>query len=201
MIFIVSGKLDSIYHDFIVIEASGIGYQVYMPELMISGLPEIGEFVKVFTYHHIREDQQQLFGFLSLEDKRLFTLLISVSGLGPKGAIKILSAIQSGHLIKSIINNDIATIISIPGIGKKMAEKIIIELRDKLPKIYGDTASLSAGHCVSILHKSVDPDISMALKTLGYNDSEINKAFSKATDLLDSDMTLEHSLKVLLKHL
>lgn len=202
MIFQISGSLAHILDDSIVIDCHGVGYQIYVPDLLRNNLPDIGEPFTIFTYHLIREDAQLLFGFSSLTEKQLFLTLISVSGVGPKVAIKILSSCDAAMLIQCILKEDLVTLTRIPGLGKKTAERLIVELKDKMEQFH--TISLPTS-TTPLSKSSSSPshnnDLLMALKTLGYHTEEIRRALRSASDQLRSDMKLEESIKILLKHL
>ncbi|MCP4051225.1 MAG: Holliday junction branch migration protein RuvA [bacterium] len=206
MIYCISGILEGLYEDFIIINVSGIGYQIYVPQTFTATLPPAGEEIKIFTYHYIREDQQLLFGFSSVQDRGLFVLLTSVSGIGPKLAVKFFSAISPENIVSAIIQGDSVVLNSIPGIGKKTAERIIIELKDKIPKIY-DTNNLQTTNTNTAFTtqqrklSSIESDLTMALKTLGYKNDEIKRALSNVRDKLNDDLTLEQGIKLLLKYI
>jgi len=198
MIFSISGTLTHIIDDFIVIESGGLGYQVFVPLTVIQSLPNQSEKISLYTYHHIREDNQKLFGFSTQEERSFFLSLISVSGVGPKVGMKILSHLDISMLITAIQTEDSQTLTSIPGVGKKVAEKIIIELRDKLPSNFSITPS---NKHPSKQQLNLSEDLFLALKTLGYKQNEINKSLSKANTMISSEKSLEANLKILLKHL
>jgi holliday junction DNA helicase RuvA len=198
MIFSISGTVTEIIDDFVVVETGGIGYQVFVPLTVSQSIPEQSQKISLFTYHHIREDTQKLFGFPSKEERSFFLSLISVSGVGPKVGMKILSHLNIGSLISAIQTGNSPTLISVPGVGKKVAEKIIIELQDKLPT----SLSISTNsNQQPIKQNGLDEDLFLALKTLGYKRNEINKSLSKAGPKVSSEKTLEENLKVILKHL
>ena len=115
-----------------IVEAGGIGYGIYMSQQTLSMLPAVGEEVKIHTYLNVREDAMQLYGFLTGEDLQVFRLLIGVSGIGPKAGLNILSCLSPDELRFAVLAGDVKTISSAPGIGKKTAEKLILELKDKM---------------------------------------------------------------------
>jgi Holliday junction DNA helicase RuvA len=202
MIVQISGILDHVSENQIVLDVNGIGYSVHIPETLITSLPQIGTSVKFFTYHHIREDQQLLFGFLSPEERNFFTILTSVSGIGPKTGLKILSNIKSADLIEAIIKEDVFTISSVPGIGKKTAERVIIELKDKLPKIFNISKDkILSSQSTNNNIKSLEQDLLLALRTLGYSNEETKNAIKKASPDLTADMSLEEAIKIILKNI
>ena len=132
MIAHLRGKLISKHPNEAIVEAAGVGYEVNISIPTFSGLPALGSEVASFIHTHVREDALALYGFLRSEDKQLFEKLISVSGIGPKLAITILSGMPTGTMIASIKGNNVAALTRIPGIGKKTAERMVLELRDKL---------------------------------------------------------------------
>jgi holliday junction DNA helicase RuvA len=194
MIYYVKGILNDILADSIIIETNGIGYNILIPSSYKKDLPEIGKQLKLFTYHHIREDQELLFGFLNEQQKQFFLKLTSVSGIGPKVGIKILSELSITQLAHAILGNKIATLVSLPGVGKKMAERLIIELKDKLDMVPATTTA-------SALDNSYINDLSLALKTLGYSKGEISKAISNSEHLLSNNDELTTSIKHVLKNI
>lgn len=131
MIAFVRGELADITAEAAVVDAGGVGYAILMPARHLSQLPPIGSEVMIHTHMQVKEDDQQLFGFLDKEDLVIFKKLISVSGVGPKGALSILSQLTASELHFAVISDDAKTISNAQGIGKKTAEKIVLELRDK----------------------------------------------------------------------
>jgi Holliday junction DNA helicase RuvA len=132
MISYIKGELSEVSEEGIIIEANGLGYEVRMPLSSLDGLPRTGSQIKVYTYLYVREDAIGLFGFLTRDDLKVFKLLITVNGIGPKGALGILSAITPDDLRFAVLSDDVKTIAKAPGIGNKTASKLIIELKDKL---------------------------------------------------------------------
>ena len=175
MIVQLTGKLIDKQEDFIVLDCNGIGYQLFIPTSVYNQAPELNKEFTVFTYHHIREDQQLLFGFISQQQKKLFNLLTSVSGVGPKVAIKILSGYTTDQLIAAILESNLNVLTSISGVGKKMAERLLIECKDKVPKLFDSLPIVqSTDTAFSISSTSAIPnDVLMALKSLGYSKDEI----------------------------
>lgn len=132
MIGFIKGILREKDYDNITVECNGVGFNLMVTNSCMSSLPLIDEEVKIYTYLHVREDEMSLYGFVSPEEKRLFMQLITVSGVGSKTAIQILSAERMSAIINSIINEDTSVIANCKGIGKKTAERIILELKDKI---------------------------------------------------------------------
>ena len=132
MIAFIKGILREKDYDNVVVESNGIGFQIFVTNSCMANMPNVDEEVKIYTYMHVREDEMTLYGFVSPEEKRLFMQLITVSGIGSKTAIQILSAERMGAIINSIINEDTSVIARCKGIGKKSAERIVLELKDKI---------------------------------------------------------------------
>ena len=132
MISYVRGEVTAVEKDKVIVDVGGVGYGVFMPEASMGMLPQMGEEIKLHTYLNVREDAMQLFGFLTRDDLEIFRLLIGVSGIGPKGGLSILSKLTADDLRFAVLSGDAKAISSAPGIGKKTAEKVIIELKDKL---------------------------------------------------------------------
>jgi len=134
MIAHIKGKIIYKSPESVVVDVSGVGYEVYIPLSTYYKLPDTEEYISLNTYTHIREDALQLYGFLTQREKEIFQLLISVSGVGPKLARNILSGIPAEDLISAISSGDIARLRSIPGVGGKTAERLVLELKDKMRK-------------------------------------------------------------------
>ena len=160
MIAHLRGKLISKHPNQAVVEAAGVGYEVNISIPTFSGLPGLGSEVSLFVHTHVREDALALFGFLRAEDKQLFEKLLSVSGIGPKLAITILSGMAADAMVAAIKGNNVALLTRIPGIGKKTAERMVLELRDKLES-FGVPAAATAA-------SPVEEDVISALVNLGY---------------------------------
>ena len=176
----IKGTLEIKTTEYVVVETGGIGYKIFMSESAIDKLGELGTEVKIYTYLKVREDDMSLFGFNSNEELRMFELLLSVSGVGAKSAIVILSNISPSSFALAVITDDVAKLKKLPGIGPKTAQRIIRELKDKL-KAVEDTKK---EELEEILYKNssdgekVSEAIS-ALQVLGYSKKEIDKAFEK----------------------
>src|SRR5271169_2805454 len=148
-----------------IVDAGGVGYDVHIPVSTFTTLPEVGAIVTLRIYTHVREDALLLFGFLSNDEKLIFEKLISVSGIGPKLAITVLSGLATPDLVTAVRGGDVARLVRIPGIGKKTAERIILELKDKM-------AAMAAGEGKSAipsapLANAMDQDVLSALVNLG----------------------------------
>ncbi|MBR3162511.1 MAG: Holliday junction branch migration protein RuvA [Clostridia bacterium] len=178
MLAYIKGTLSLTTNEYAVIEAGGLGYKVFMPETAIEKLGKIGSQVKVHTYYRVREDDISIFGFNTLEELRMFELLLSVSGVGAKTAVVIISTIEPSDFALAVISEDISELVKIPGIGKKSAQRIVLELKDKLKK---EAISIETNDKVNTKvqsNKYLEEAMS-ALQVLGYNKKEIEKVFEK----------------------
>ncbi|MBR6345588.1 MAG: Holliday junction branch migration protein RuvA [Lachnospiraceae bacterium] len=179
-----NGDLTDIQKDSIIIEVSGIGYNIFMMPSDISALPLIGERVKVFTYTCVKEDELSLYGFLEKNELDIFKMLISVSGIGPKGAMSIISFMGVNDLTRAILLSDGKAISKAPGIGAKTAERIIIDLKDKVGKSFEESGDISApsvrtGRDNSALGPE-ENDAILALTALGYSEKSARSAVTSA---------------------
>ncbi len=173
----IKGSLEEKTNSFIVIDVSGIGYQIFMSESAIQNVGELGEIVKVYTHYHVREDNISLYGFLSNEELKMFELLLQVSGIGAKSAITMLSNITPSNFVLAVITNDVSKLTKIPGIGAKTAQRIILELKDKLKT---ESSISKTEETRNVIDKTeVLEEAVAALQILGYNKKEIEKAFEK----------------------
>ena len=169
----IKGELAEINTDHIVIEAGGIGYQVFISLQTFDYLPSVGENLKIYTYLYLREDAMILYGFLTKDDLELFKLLISVSGIGPKGGLAILSTLEADDLRFAILSGDAKAISKAPGVGGKTAQRVILELKDKLS--LEDAFEAKTEHVqknAAAAGGSVKNDAVMALTALGYSSTE-----------------------------
>lgn len=200
MIAYIKGVLEDIGAGMVVIDNNGIGYEIFVPDNLLSELPAIGNEVKIYTYLHVREDIMQLFGFLEKSDVDMFRLLITVSGIGPKGALGILSVLSSEDLRFAILAGDAKAISSAPGIGKKTAEKAILELKDKVKLEDAFEAKLEKTQKKEQNSNSLArQEAAEALVALGYSQSEALKAIRKVD--MTEDMNTETLLKLALKNI
>ncbi len=196
MIAYVKGILDTKTNAFVIIDVQGIGYRVFMPSKSIETLGDIGSTVKVYTHYYVREDNISLYGFSSNEELRMFELLISVSGVGAKSAITMLSEISPSSFALAVISDDVSKLVKIPGVGKKTAARIILELKDKLKT---ENAIEANDEVNTILEKDNNTNEAIAaLQVLGYTRKEIEKVFEKINV---KDLELEEIIKQALKYL
>jgi len=185
MIASLYGKLESLGSDGAVINVGGIGFQVYMPTSTLSTLGAIGEEVKLHTYLHLREDNAALYGFASTDELGLFQNLISVSGLGPKLALAMLSAMNIEKLTMAIATSSVDLLTEIPGIGKKMANRLILELKEKIGAGWITTPGVQLAE--------ENAEVLAALTSLGYSVSEATRAVGSLPP--DSELSLEDKVK------
>lgn len=179
MLAYIKGNLEAKTNSYVVIDVGGLGYKVFMSETSMERLGNIGDTVKVHTYYRVREDDISIFGFNTAEELRLFELLLSVSGVGAKTALTMLAVIEPSDFALAVISNDISKLVEIPGVGKKSAQRIVLELKDKLKKeeAIGQIESKKIEAAIEI-NSNVQEAIT-ALKVLGYNKKDIEKAFAK----------------------
>ncbi|MBV9608532.1 MAG: Holliday junction branch migration protein RuvA [Acidobacteria bacterium] len=172
MIAHLRGRLIAKHPNQVVVEAAGVGYDVTISVPTYSELPSEGADIALHIHTHVREDAIALFGFLRPDEKRLFEKLIQVSGIGPKLAITILSGMSAADMVTAIKSNDVGRLTRIPGIGKKTAERMVLELRDKLDALGAEPARPAAS--------PVEEDVLSALVNLGYNRAAAERAIAAA---------------------
>ena len=201
MISYIKGELAGVTEEKAIIEAGGIGYGIYMPGKDLAQLPGIGEQLKVHTYLNVREDAMQLFGFLTGDELEVFRLLITVNGIGPKGGLGILSALSADELRFAVMAGDVKAITAAPGIGKKTAERLILDLKDKLKmedilERQPEEADLRSG----TVGNDVQTEAVEALVSLGYGSAEslraVREAVKENQETESSTDTADNLLKV-----
>jgi len=204
MLAYIKGELAQKQIGYIVIDVGGLGYKVFMSESAIDELGNIGEQVKVHTYYKVAEDDISIFGFRTQEELRMFELLISVSGIGAKTAITMLNAIEPSQFAIAVISNDIDTLKRIPGIGAKSAQRIVLELKDKIKKEQQISELTNASleqkakvKKVIVMDNKVQEAID-ALGVLGYTRKDIDKALEQ---IEVQDLTIEEIIKKALREL
>ena len=204
MISYVAGELVATTATSVIIDHQGIGLEVLVPDSLLSKMPVAGSQVKIYTYFSVREDAMQLFGFATQADKDLFKLLITVSGIGPKGGLALMGTLSGDDIRFAILSEDAKTIATAPGIGAKTAKKLILELKDKLSleeafeqklaneQAQATTAAAGAG-MTDARQEAVE-----ALVALGYSSTDALRAVRKVTDVEPTDV--EGILKAALKN-
>lgn len=200
MIATLTGKLLLRYTDRVILEVGGVGYQVYLSADGISRLGELGEDVFLFIYTHVREDAILLYGFIEEEEKEMFLILKTVNGVGPKLALGILSGMKVTELCRAIAGKDFKLLTSLSGVGKKMAERLCLDLKDKVTHLTG--ASLESGDGTKPLEMaggSVLGDVLSALINLGYSDPVARQALVSLKKRVGQEKFAQMSLEEMLK--
>ena len=191
----IKGNLEVKTNGYVVIDVNGIGYKIFMSETAINKLGQIGEIVKIHTYVRVREDDISIFGFNTNEELRMFELLLSVSGIGAKSALVILSNVSVSSFALAIINNDVNLLKKLPGIGPKTAQRVILELKDKLKKeneiVANEDREVSDTIKAAIIDDEKIAEATAALKLLGYTGKEIEKALEK----VDANLSVEDIIR------
>jgi len=193
MIAHLRGKLIARHPNQVIVETMGVGYDVTITVPTFSELPSAGSEVALHIHTHVREDQIALYGFLRPEEKQLFEKLITVSGIGPKLAITILSGMPADDMTGAIRGNDIARLTKIPGIGKKTAERMVLELRDKLPPMGRDQVNMIPSL------SAIQEDVLSALQNLGYQRAAAEKAVTSIEKDGSFDKMFREALGVMAK--
>ena len=194
----IRGRLASKSYTYIVIDVGGIGYKIFMSGKSIEELPDVSEDIIVHTHYYVREDNISLYGFITVEELRMFELLLSVSGIGAKSGIAMLSEIAPSEFALAIITNDISKLVKIPGIGNKSAARIVLELKDKLKTEQALTENKDEKIVSAIAEDNKTSEAISALQILGYTKKESEKALEK----IDVDnISLEEIIKKALKEL
>lgn len=201
MIGYVKGILEEIEEDCVIVDVNGLGIRILAGGALASQMLALGSEVKIYTYTYVKEDAFQLYGFISKDELSLFKKLITVSGIGPKGAASILSAFSAEDLRYAIYAGDIKTISKAPGIGKKTAERLVLELKDKVELDYQADTLLGqlADESVGSAEPNNRKDAIEALTALGYSSMDAAKAVKQADP--NADMDVEDILKAALKYL
>ena len=196
----IKGKLEMKMTGYVVIDVGGLGYKVYMSEVGIENIGNIGDIVKAHTYYRVREDDISIFGFNTLEELKMFELLLGVSGVGAKTALTMLAVCEPSDFALAVISEDVKALTGIPGIGPKSAKRIILELKDKIKKeqeienIKNQVENKKSNTKIKLAIENDDKlqEAISALQVLGYNKKEIEKAFEK---LDTKEMSTEELIK------
>lgn len=193
----VRGTIVSRQPDSLIIENQGIGYRIYAAPELLGRFPACGETALIHTYLYLREDMMALYGFPTVEDLRLFELLLTVSGIGPKVASTIVGVLTPGQFAMAVLQGDVKTLMRVRGIGRKSAERLILELKDKV-KNAGLPEVPEAARAVSAGGQSMQSEATSALIVLGYTSTEAAKAVS---DVADEALGLEDMIRLALRQL
>ncbi|MBQ2801517.1 MAG: Holliday junction branch migration protein RuvA [Lachnospiraceae bacterium] len=201
MIGFVKGTIADFEEDMVILEVQGVGMNIRATTQTLTNIGNLGDEVKLYTYLYVKEDALVLYGFPSKEDMRIFKLLITVNGIGPKGALSILNAISPDELRFAILAGDSKAIAKAPGIGAKTASRVILDLKDKLSLEEAFEAKLShnSGALASGIDNNAKAEAIEALTALGYSPSESLKAVNSVE--IDGNMDTEVILKAALKHI
>ena len=207
MLAYIKGKLEMKMTGYVVVDVGGLGYKIFMSDVGIEKIGNIGDTVKVHTYYKVREDDISIFGFNTLEELKMFELLISVSGVGAKTALTMLAVCEPSDFALAVISEDVKTLTGIPGIGAKSAQRIILELKDKITREQQiesiqkevDKNSKADNKMQDILKNNAKVSEAIAaLQVLGYNKKEIEKAFEKLDkNELSTEELIRHGLNLL----
>jgi Holliday junction DNA helicase RuvA len=198
MIALINGKIAYKGISHIVVDVQGVGYRIFIPLTTFYELPEAGQPVTLHVHTQVKQDAINLFGFYTLQERDLFQLMISVSGIGPKIAMNILSGIAAQELLQAISSGDLGKLVSVPGVGKKMAERLVLELKEKvIKKMMADQIPIADDrHKASQLIKE---DVLSALVNLGYKNNMAKDALDKVIQSSKEELTLDQLLKKTLK--
>lgn len=196
MIALVRGMLAYKSVDHVIIDVAGVGYRLFIPLSTFYSLPEEGE-ISLHTHTHVREDALLLYGFLTLAEKEMFGILIGISGIGPKLAVNILSHIPVGDLNDAITSGDVKRLSGLPGIGKKTAERLVLELKDKVGPAADSAMATDTPATAGTSSAAAINDVISALVNLGYKESQARKVLENME--LPPDVGMEEVLKKALK--
>lgn len=206
MLAYIKGKLEMKMTGYVVIDVGGLGYKVFMSEVGIENIGNIGDTVKVHTFYRVREDDISIFGFNTLEELKMFELLLGVSGVGAKTALTMLAVCEPSDFALAVISEDVKALTGIPGIGPKSAKRIILELKDKIKKeqeienIKNQVENKKSNTKIKLALENDDKlqEAISALQVLGYNKKEIEKSFEKIdTKELSTEELIKKGLSLL----
>lgn len=196
----IKGQLQHADAQYAVLETNGVGYKVFIPGNLFSKLPHMGETIILYTSFVVRELSQTLYGFLTVNERDLFEVLLNITGIGPKTALSIIGHLSLQDLQGAILSGDIYTISKVPGIGKKTAERLIVEMRDKAASLLTPDPSNLAVHSICDPQSRQVRDALSALTNLGYNQTVAQKAIKKTLSDLPDGIDLATLITTALKH-
>ncbi len=201
MISYIKGILEDMTEESVILENNGIGYEIKVTGRMLTKLPKRGSQMKIYTYLYVREDAIGLFGFATREELQTFQLLIAISGIGPKAGLAILSTLSVEELRFAVLSQDVKTISKTPGIGKKSAERLIIELKDKMKledALRWEEEPMEEGE--EVAKENSHTEVTLALVSLGYSNSDALRAIQavEGSNTMDTETLLKHALKKLM---
>ena len=197
----IKGTLTALSESIAVVEAGGIGYEILITRRDATELvPLENQDIRLYTHLNIKEDSHTIFGFLTPQTKQIFLTLLSVSGIGPKLGLTILAELTSDQLIQAILSNNLSLIVSIPGIGKKTAERLVLELKDKFKNTDLSGLVVSGGKTTPSHNEQITSEINQALSALGYSSSEIRKMIQSVAGDLKVGDTIETAITLILRN-
>jgi Holliday junction DNA helicase RuvA len=196
----IKGQLQHADAQYAILEANGVGYKIFVPGNLFSKLPHMGESIILHTSFVVRELSQTLYGFLTVNERDLFEILLNISGIGPKTALSIIGHMSISDLQGAILSGDIYTLSKVPGIGKKTAERLVVEMKDKAAGILTPDPSALAVHSLCDPSSRQVRDALSALTNLGYNQTVAQKAIKKTLSDLPEGIDLATLITTALKH-
>jgi Holliday junction DNA helicase RuvA len=200
MIALISGKIVYKGISHVVIDAHGVGYRIFIPLTTFYELPDAGQIITLHVHTHVKQDAINLFGFYTVQERDLFQLMLTVSGIGPKMSLNILSGISVQEMLRAISSGDVKKMISIPGLGKKLAERLILELKEKVLKKMMPEGAPAIDNQQKI-NEIIREDVLSALTNLGYKSNvaqdALNKVLYTSAEELAMDKLLKKTLKIL----
>ena len=198
MIALISGKIVYKGISHVVIDAHGVGYRIFIPLTTFYELPEAGQIITLHVHTHVKQDAINLFGFYTVQERDLFQLMLSVSGIGPKMSMNILSGISVQEMLRAISSGDVRKLISIPGLGKKLAERLILELKEKVVKKMM-AEEVPATDNQQKINEIIKEDVLSALINLGYKSNMAQDALDKVLYTSAKELAMDQLLKKTLK--
>ena len=195
----LKGRLADVTPSYVILDIHGVGYKVFVPVSLFDKVPPVGEELLLYTSFIIRENAQSLFGFVTNAERDLFETLLTVSGIGPKTANAMIGHLPLHDLQKAISNGDIRTITKVPGIGKRIAERLVVELRDKLPALFPRDLLCAQNVGINAREPDIIRDAMSALINLGYNQNMAQKAIKTSMESLPEDVELPVLITTALK--
>ena len=198
MIALISGKIVYKGISHVIVDVQGVGYRIFIPLTTFYELPETGQTITLHVHTNVKQDAINLFGFYTVQERDLFQLMISVSGIGPKMSMNILSGISAQELLRAISGGNVGKLVNIPGVGKKMAERLILELKEKVIKkmMMEDTPAADDQHKANEI---IMEDALSALVNLGYKSNVAREALDKALRSSEKELGMDQLLKKTLK--
>ena len=200
MIALISGKIVYKGISHVIVDVQGVGYRIFIPLTTFYELPEAGQIITLHVHTNVKQDAINLFGFYTVQERDLFQLMISVSGIGPKMSMNILSGISAQELLRAISSGNVGKLVNIPGVGKKMAERLILELKEKVIKkmMLEETPAADDQHKANEI---IMEDALSALVNLGYKSNVARDALDKALRSSEEELGMDQLLKKTLKNL